>query len=243
MRAGGVIGVLACLLVPCASSIADTQTFVATRDNSIYSEGAFSNGAGIYMFAGMTAQNNRRRALLTFDLSAIPAGSTITAATLRLQMSRSVGGEYAVGVHRVLADWGSAGSDATANEGMGAPAQTGDATWTHRFHNTTPWATVGGDFVGAASAIKLVDDVGAYFWSGAGMEADVQAWVDGAAANFGWILIGEEAFGGTAKRFNTRENGSASTRPQLTVEWIPIPAPGAAALSIVAAAFAARRRR
>lgn len=243
MRTFVGVGVVACVLVPCATSVADTQTFVATRDNTIYSEGPFSNGAGIYMFAGMTAQNNRRRALLTFDLSAIPAGSTITSATLRLHMSRSLGGPYPVSPHRVLADWGSAGSDATANEGMGAPAQTNDATWSHRFYSGTPWTTPGGDFVGAASATELVDGVGAYFWSGAGMVADVQAWVDDASSNFGWILLGEEGFGGTAKRFNTRENGTASTRPQLTVVWTPVPAPGAAGLGLLAAAFAARRRR
>lgn len=243
MRIGMLVLPLVAATIGATEAHAVVQNFGSVRDNTIYSEGTFSNGAGIYMFAGANAQNNLRRALVTFDVSAIPAGSTINSVSLRLHMSRSLGGPYFISTHRLLADWGSAGSDATANEGMGAPAQTNDATWANAFHATVPWSTPGGDFVPAASDAQLVEGVNFYTWSGDGMIADVQAWVNGTASNFGWALVGQEDTSGSAKRFDTRENSNTSFRPQLTIDYTPVPAPGAAALSLVGGAFAARRRR
>ena len=52
------------------------------------------------------------------------------------------------------------------------------------------------------------------------MTADVQAWLDDAATNFGWILIGNESKGKTANRFDTMES-SESARPTLTIEFTP----------------------
>jgi hypothetical protein len=58
------------------------------------------------------------------------------------------------------------------------------------------------------------------FASNAGLVADMQAWVDSPATNFGWILISEsEETSGTARRFGARENGS--TAPALVVTFTP----------------------
>ena len=53
---------------------AQTVTINPGRDNSIYEESNNSNALG-GLFAGTTAGGYSRRALLSFDLSAIPAGS------------------------------------------------------------------------------------------------------------------------------------------------------------------------
>ncbi len=48
---------------------------------------------------------------------------------------------------------------------------------------------------------------------------DVQAWVASPAANHGWILIGKEVGAQNAKRFQSRDNAVAGTRPRLTVVY------------------------
>jgi len=230
---------LAALLLTClplSATRADTVTVACDRDNTLYesSTGALSNGAGPTMFAGRTNQtsNSRRRALVHFDVAgAVPAGSTITAAALMLNASQvSSATPQTVALHRVLADWGEGASNAGDPGGSGAPAAAGDATWKHRFFNTTLWSALGGDFVAGASAQLAVADVGPWTWAGApGMAADAQAWLDTPGANFGWLLTGDESSGGTTKRFDTRESGDPAARPSLRIDYTPAGTPAASA--------------
>jgi spore coat protein A len=222
---GAPLVVAVCLAFPLAAA-ASTVTLEPSRDNTMYSEsGALSNGAGQYLFTGETNDGNVRRALLAFNVaSAVPAGSTITAVTLTLYLSRTRTQSENVALHRVLADWGEGTSDAPAEEGGGAVATTGDATWTYRFYSTQLWTTTGGDFVGSASATAAVGNQnGNYSWSSNGLIADVQGWLDGTLPNFGWIVIGNEAAQKVTKRFNSGENGSTTTRPNLTIDFTAPP--------------------
>jgi hypothetical protein len=51
------------------------------------------------------------------------------------------------------------------------------------------------------------------------LTADVQSWFNTPASNFGWVIVGAEASGGgTAKRFDTRENANP---PVLTISYTP----------------------
>jgi hypothetical protein len=129
-------------------------------------------------------------------------------------------------LHRVLVDWGEAGSNSddatgTYGGGRGAPALPGDATWTHRVWPDDVWATPGGDFVTVASGAAIVSQaVGtAFTWSGAGLVADVQAWLDQPSTNFGWILIGDESQSYTARRFGSSEHADIGQRPVLVVAF------------------------
>jgi len=107
--------------------------------------------------------------------------------------------------------------------GGGDIAEVGDATWTHAFTPPTSWSTPGGDFDPVASASTSVGFTGTYQWTSSQMETDVQTWLDTPGQNHGWILIGNEASQQTAKRFDTRENGSSSNQPTLEVEFTPPP--------------------
>ena len=51
------------------------------------------------------------------------------------------------------------------------------------------------------------------------MVNDVQAWIDGTAGHFGWILIGNESSLRSAKRFNSRN--SSTLGPRLVVTYTP----------------------
>lgn len=204
-----------------------TISLTASKDNTLYERptGDRSNGAGDHMFAGTTStasQGAARRALIAFDLSAIPAGSTIESAELTLYMSRAeLSGSEPVTVHRVLMDWGEGTSAAGGEEGGGAPSTTGDATWIHTFYDSGTWTTPGGDFVAAESATQTVGAVGFYTWTDPGLAGDVQAWMDNGGTNFGWIIIGNETTDATAKRFDSRTVGNTDRRPELLITYTP----------------------
>ena len=178
-----------------------------------------SNGVGDGVYAGRVGTfggSTRRRGLLAFDLSSIPPGSTVNAVTLSLQMVQSPDATARiVTLQRVSANWGEAGS---LGSGSGAPALPGDATWLFRFFNTLSWTTAGGDFVAAPSASQSVTDIGPYSWTGTGLVADVQFWVNNAASNFGWLVLGDETITSTVKKFASREG---LTPPGLTVFYSP----------------------
>jgi hypothetical protein len=197
-----------------------------SKDNTLYeydpAEGDHSNGAGFHFFAGENGMGELRRGVLAFDIAGtIPAGSTITAVSLTMNMSMTpVSTAYTVELHKLLADWGEGTSHAPMGEGDGAPATLNDATWRHRFFDTIFWTTQGGDFSATVSASQSVGGVGQYTWSSVQMIADVQSWLDNPASNFGWLLLGDETAIATAKRFDTRESASP---PVLTIQYISGP--------------------
>jgi flagellar hook capping protein FlgD len=216
---------LLCVLPSFAA--ADTVVIGPLKDNTVYAEDStLSNGSGEHLFAGDNGSASPRRGLIAFDIAAsIPAGATVDSVELTLTMSHtSVGsGARSIGLHRLLADWGEGASDAEGNEGGGAPAMAGDATWTFRFFNTDAWSVAGGDFVPAESATRVVQDVGVYVWRSTGMRDDVQGWLDAPSSNFGWILVGEETGPQTAKRFDSRQRLTPASRPTLTIYYRPDP--------------------
>jgi hypothetical protein len=138
--------------------------------------------------------NNPERALVQFDLSAIPDGSTIHSATFRVCPTNLALG--AVGrshhVHRVLDSWGELSVVWNTQPGVLEP-------------DTDETAVLAG-------LLCLNFQV----------EDDVQAWVDG-AANYGWQLgdSNENAVGTPRVRYASRENSDASARPKLTINWTP----------------------
>jgi hypothetical protein len=216
---------IALALMPCGAAIADTLTLNPVADNTLIEDpaGAYSAGASYNVYCGRTGSNGSgtlRRALIRFDLSAIPQGSTVTAVQLRMYMSQGQAGTRPHSLYRVLASWGEAGSFSFG--GAGAPAQPGDATWVHRSWPGTPWATPGGDFAPSASATQNIAGIAWYTWgSTPGMVADVQSWVNGPEGNFGWMVRGEEVVERSAKRFDSRQSSNPNTKPQLIVTFTP----------------------
>ena len=207
--------------------------YQGTRDTTIYQENTNTNGGGQHIFSGRTAGNQStlaRRALIAFNLSSIPPGSTVLEASLQLTVSKTQAGSQQHALRRLTADWGEGDRDAGAEEGRGvAPAQ-GDATWASNFHSISLWSTAGGDFLTTTSTNATVGAVeSATVWMSAATKADVQAWVDNPAKNYGWILLGNEGAALTAKRFYSSEHPTAAPgqRPRLTISYEPPPSPAA----------------
>lgn len=203
-------------------------TLTPAKDTTLYIESSIeSNGSGQHFFAGHTGGNRTRRALLQFDTSSIPPDSTVTGVLVTLFMSRTNSGNESVSLHLVHSDWGEGASDAPGEEGGGATAQLNDATWLYRFYNPSnpssspQWNTPGGDFESHASATTNVNQAGQFYtWSTFQLVADVQSWVDGSNPNYGWILLGNEEFSSTAKRFDSREISTPAFRPQLQIFYM-----------------------
>ena len=204
---------------------AETVDLEPVADAALYEgDGSLANGAGSYLFVGRTENRNGavdRRSLLAFDIAgSIPSGATITGAELQVTMSRTISGAQTIELRRATESWGEGPSNASGQEGGGANAQSGDATWVHRQFPNSEWSTVGGSFVSTVSASQQISDNGDYlFASTAQLVADVQSWLDNPAENFGWALVMPSPAVGSAKRFNSRENSASSSRPKLTVTY------------------------
>lgn len=236
------------IMMPIAAAGAGVVTVHPSQDNTLYEhpDGALSNGAGGGMFAGTNAGGQIRRGLLAFDVNdAVPSGATILNVTLTLHVGQANMQEVSVGLHRLLSPWGEGASVAPGNGGGGAPAAPGDATWLHASFDDVFWTAAGGDFHAQSSAQTLVGGSGFYTWADSpDLVADVQGWLDGSVANFGWAILGDEGLPSTAKRFDTREALDPALRPALLIEYASVPAPGTiAVLAFGSLGLRGRRRR
>ena len=207
------IGAAVGLLVAASGARAASISLLPTQWNTI-SNGSYtanSDGSGYHIFAG-----GGREGLVQFNLSSIPAGSTINSVTLSMYMDRSSTSSPAnqpIFMYRVSDSWGMGNSGAnqvdngvTGGGGMLYTATSNDATWNYRFYNSsTPsssinWTNAGGDFAASASAYSLVGEGMASTgtpgaggplltsWSGAGLISDVQNWLTGTTENDGWLM-------------------------------------------------------
>jgi hypothetical protein len=207
-----------------AMSQTQTATFVPVSDTSLYEspDGSLSNGAGEYLFSGTTIRYGLRHyALMRFDLSSIAPGSVVRSVSVFVNESHSIADSGTLILRRVLASWGEGASDASERGGGGADATSGDATWLHRFYPNVLWSVPGGDFSPVISGVAPVaSEPGPVFWtSSPQLVSDVQAWVNGPAGNFGWMIDSTSRNSWTARRLDSRENRNPSVRPRLEVTY------------------------
>jgi len=199
------------------------------KDTTLYEDltGALSNGAGQHMFAGTKRAGHAVHGLVAFDVAGkVPAGMTITAVKLRLNMSAANSSSaQTMGLHRVLADWGEGSTVASGGGGGGGPASKGGATWLHTFFPDKFWSRPGADFEATSSASIDVEGIRAYEWGSTDqLVADVQMWLDTPSSNHGWLLMGKDN-AIMVKRFDTRENASDANRPSLALTFDRIRSP------------------
>lgn len=216
------------LLLVATQLSAEVMSFQPVKDNTLYEDvdGGLSNGAGQYLFIGMTGGANGvnlRRALIQFDLSLLPVDTQINSVSLDVTISRSpkttVSFDTAQ-IHRILSDWGESGSQAAGPEGGGIAAQVGDATWVYTFFDAGQWLEPGGDFVSMVSGsaqFTTADHETISFFSTQALIDDVQSWVSSPEMNFGWMIRGDEQSTANARRLNSREN--LSSPPSLTIDF------------------------
>lgn len=224
MRGTGVLGFILGLAIAVGDAGAITVTLTAVKDAGLYKESnTAANGAGAYLQVGTNSSGDVRRGLVQFDLSSIPAGSTITSATLTLFVSTGAsnnGPTETIELHKVTQSWSEGPTNPPNLGGHGAPAVSGDVTWSHRNYSSQTWTTAGGTFSGTISASTAASEASASrTWTGAGVLADVQGWYTSPSTNFGWLLKGNEVTDQTARRISSRQNPTSSERPKLTIVY------------------------
>jgi hypothetical protein len=227
-----------------------------------------NSGSGPGMFVGSDG-TNPKRGLIEFNIaSAVPAGATITSAslTLYLGMVAGAGGNATGGsttprtinLYTVSDSWHSGGNTTPGSAptyiggtGHGAAPKQGDPTWNYSAYNTAAWTNPGGDFSTTVSS-SLTDtstwSTGeAYTWASTPlMVSNVQAWLNGTTSNDGWLLQNTVENSQSFRAFYTAEGAADINEPQyapeLTVDFIPAPEPATGALFLIAAPLLLRRR-
>ena len=185
-------------------------TFTPSRDATLYEDasGMLANGSGTAMFVGTTNSASKRRGLVHFDLSTIPAGSRVLSTSLIVTSTQSPSTSVmTMTAHRLLQDWSEGPSVAPGGQGTGGAALSGDSTWLHRDFPTQLWTNPGGDFASPSFTmpVQAVGSSGSGFQTG--LTGDVQSWIDNPASNHGWLLKGDESLSGTARKLTAREAG------------------------------------
>ena len=193
----------------------------AGKDTFLHSASAttnFSTNANLAIGEESPTVAEAYRSLITFDLSGIPAGAVLTAATLSLWEHTAVAAagapaSWAVELRKVLVNWVEA--EATWNKYSTAGGNWGTAGCSNAtdrgatvLATTTLDGTAANDFVS---------------WSGPGLMAFFQAVVDG-AANYGLLLSAPtaEMLGTTPRAYSSFYSSAYATdaakRPKLVLE-------------------------
>jgi hypothetical protein len=188
------------------------------------------------------------RSVLAFDLSSIPAGSTLDSITLTLTVNNTgngtISGLGAIEIHEIIPN-GVAANNMVENQVSFSLWKTGSS-----------WTTAGGDFGGVlASAVVIDGDADNSFDNGEKATfASSAAWLVAAQSAFDTgqplelILFSPTAEGTTGAsnfaRFGSDGAGTAANRPQLTINYTPVPEPSSAALlGFTSVALLTRRLR
>jgi hypothetical protein len=141
-------------------------------------------------------------------------GSTITAATLTLNMSQAASPASSRSSSSRCSPTGAKARRTPARRARGRRPRRPATRPGSTVSSTATFGTGGRRRLrAAASGAQAVGVEGPYSWSGSGLVADAQAWLDTASSNHGWLLRGNETTSQSVKRFDTREAVLESARP------------------------------
>ena len=159
-------------------------------------------------------KKNGRNAIFEFDISSLPANSTIQGATLRLYATDVTEDDEAaeIPVYRITRSW---------VEGTGDGVQTNDgATWKY-YDNQDNWNNSGGDYNTFEWSRQDVTDQDLWYeWD---ITHLVKSWSNSTYINYGMLLLTESNNVGT-KTFASSEHTNSSIRPQLILNYSTPPA-------------------
>jgi len=161
-----------------------------------------TSGSDTYFEVNANIPGHIDRGMVKFDLSSIPSGSTITSAELSLYLGYTDAGAGTTrihNVHRITEDW--------TEEG---------ASWNNRGPGN--WSSAGGSFNTTPTASQTVNTT--YEFKTWAVITDVQAFVTGSSANYGWMIKDDEVSSTSDKwQYRTREYSTVTKRPKLVVTY------------------------
>lgn len=196
------IGIAALILIVPLLARADTVTLSAAQDSWIAEGSPNTNHSGdnvLNVRTGPTAI--KQHALIQFNLSGIPTCAIVSSAVLRLTITNPPSANRTEGVHTVSKAWTEAG-----------------VTW-NTTNGSTLWTSPGGDFNPTATATAMTGTIDGVVvqWT---VTSDAIAFVANASSNHGWLIKDvDENVGATTTAYGSKENATASNRPQLVVTY------------------------
>jgi len=190
-------------------------TLTTTLDTHLEGNNPTTNfGAQTFLNVGYNIA--ARRALVQFDVSALPANATIISAVLHLWVSGDASNNAdTVRAFRLKRAWVEA-----------------EATW-NIWATAQNWQTAGGfgandceqTDIGALALPAAVTDGQEFTW--ALTPAAVQEWRSGVFTNRGLLLKTDTESGSNLKQWKSREHATVAQRPQLVITYLAPEAPSA----------------
>lgn len=184
------------ILAGCLPARADFASLPSVQDSYIALKTATTNFGTANSMIVDRETTDLQRALVQFDLTTVPAGSTVTSAVLKLQATQ-VGGSITIGVYRLLEPW-----------------TEGGATWDQRSSGTN-WATPGSSYNSTAVASITTNSTGQHSFT---VTSLVQSWVNGSAANYGFMVGSPDGGGNRTVTYTAREG---TPGPILEITYTP----------------------
>ncbi|MCC6443834.1 MAG: DNRLRE domain-containing protein [Armatimonadetes bacterium] len=168
----------------------------ASQDSFISSGATGTNyGSNVALWAGSGpdgGSSGEKRALLKFDVSSIPSGSTVTAATLQLYVTSGKTNSVTLSTYKITASW-----------------QEGTVTW-----NNAPAS----ETTAQSSASVSSGDVNT--WKSWNLQTLVQGWVNGSVTNHGVLLKASGGSPPHNASFHSSNyTGDTTKRPKLVVTY------------------------
>lgn len=151
--------------------------------------------------------SHAHRNLIKFDVSSIPSGSTVTAASLELRIKSGLSGDNCTSrVRRLIRDWTESG-----------------ATW-NTYDGSNSWGAAGAqdtstDIVASDDATNVRSSISSPVTiTITGLETLVNGWVNGTYPNYGMVVY-SDAEGDANGVVGSSEDGTSSNRPKLNVTY------------------------
>lgn len=197
-----------------------TINLTPVKEHTLYSENASSSERDI-LISGSSNNGDLRRAILQFDLSAIPSGAIINSVSLSLQVSKfsnkTNGANYYI--HHINQKWDEGNSFSFDGKSDGLNTQSQETYGNDARSGSSDWSTRGADFNLKPSASTMITNESlSHSFISNEIRNDVQRWVNGTNANHGWILIGDENLKNNAITFkNKNSNAPAVLKINYTV--------------------------
>ncbi len=174
--------------------------YTGTRDTYIFNtDPSTVRGSETTFVQDYDSDTVERRSLLLFDLSSIPAGSTITSAEFEFYITAEGQG---FNMYRMLIPWDEATVSYASIGNRHFKADDNDA----ESSVDANWS--GHDGLTGFSSVSIP-------------AATIQDWIGGTTTNNGWLMIATDIPGGDGQQLASREATTQVNRPKLTVEYYP----------------------